>query len=171
MLQQLLSEIEQTRHELLELYNSIPDKNTAPEGRWSAREIMYHLYKTELGIAKIFRAGARVATIHPPKTDNELQEEYNGLQDIPIRRDVKIVAPDHIQPSGLEPNVDVVALLAQSRAMLLQYAPVKTDEELRTMSFAHPVRGLLTLYGWISFIGVHEQRHANQMSELNNKHI
>ena len=166
MLQQYLHETEQARVALLALYQSIPDNNNAPEGRWSAREILYHLYKTELGIAKIYRAGARAATMHIAKTDEELTSEHNGLQEVVERRDVKIIAPDHIQPSDLPPDIDVVELLAQSRSMLLQYIALRTDDDLRSMSFAHPVRGLLTLYGWITFVGVHEQRHTEQMSEL-----
>lgn len=153
------------RTALVELYARCSSVEQAQEGRWSAKEILYHLYKTELNIAKLIRASQRMASVESPRTDTELAEERTVISAVAVVGERKVSAPENLVPVDIPDGADVLALLQESRSALLEYAQSKTEEEMRSHMIPHPVRGPMTLYGWLYFVAMHEARHTTQLEE------
>lgn len=163
-----LDMLDSTRKELLKTYDGFGESATTRpnEFTWSAHDILAHLHLSEFGIAKMIRVFGRVATPHPPFTDEQLEQERLILSEVLSDRTTKHNAPEPIKPNDATAQTDVYASIQDSRELLLSSAQKLTDEQLRSHSFAHPIRGNLTLYGWLWFVATHELRHLEQMKQL-----
>ncbi len=157
-------ELAAAREALLGVYARVSDPNVPPsDGGWTARQIMHHLYLSENGIARVYRAVERVATPCELFNDEKLLAERDVLSAWVSNRDIKVEAPDRIQPLELGYDVDVLAQLAVSRDLLIDFSNSLSDEHLRSYTFLHPIRGALSLYGWLWFVAAHERRHTEQL--------
>jgi uncharacterized damage-inducible protein DinB len=163
-----LDMLDKTRKELLGMYEEFGESATLRpnEFTWSAHDILSHLYLSEFGIAKMIRVFGRVATPHAAFSDEQLEQERATLSEVLSNRTEKHNAPDTIKPTDASVQTDILSSLQQSRELLLSSAQKLTDEQLRSYSFPHPIRGNLTLYGWLWFVATHELRHTEQMREL-----
>ncbi len=167
MIKHYHDELSAARTELLRVYHRVPDPNVKKDiTTWSAREIMHHLFLSEQGIAKVYRALDRVCAPCPAYSDGDLEQERDGLTSFLANRNERVQAPERIQPIDLDESVDVLAELHSSRDLLMSQSGARSDEQLRSFTFPHVLRGNLSLYGWLWFIAQHERRHTEQIRLL-----
>ncbi|MDB4916548.1 MAG: DinB-like domain protein, partial [Gemmatimonadetes bacterium] len=60
----------------------------------------------------------------------------------------------------------VLELLDASRAVLRDALAGADGLALGSIKHTHPAFGELDLYQWVLFVGLHERRHAGQVSEV-----
>jgi hypothetical protein len=136
-----------------------------PEGRWSAVEIAYHLHIVEKGIVRglqKFFAEQR----HEPVPIEAIEAKWHSNNAALLDRSLKAPAPERAIPLNPPPLQDVLALLEQSRAALLQFLEGKSYTDLASVSFLHALFGVISGPLWLSMIAEHEVRHVEQMREL-----
>lgn len=164
LIEEYLQKLATARAELLRVFEATEQKDHAPEGKWTAQQILTHLYLSENGIARIFRSAERVCQHHPPLSDEQLADERRHMAEQFLDRSIKLTAPERITP--VEAMADSEQQLKASRQMLLDCSAELSDEQLRSLSFPHPLRGDISLYGWLWFVAHHEMRHTEQLQEL-----
>jgi hypothetical protein len=81
-------------------------------------------------------------------------------------RTQKFVAPDEVRPRGGLSVADSLARLRKSRAAFEALRPRVERVDLSAATYPHPAFGPLNLYQWLAFIGIHEQRHLDQIERL-----
>lgn len=140
-------------------------ESVPPAGRWSAADVLEHCCITEKSIAGILLRADRIATPCEPMSDDRLTEERHITTGALSDRTRRVMASDRLQPVE-HPDFEVIlANLQRSREALFNAARARSDLQLRSMVFAHPLRGDLSLYGWLWFAACHERRHAEQIVE------
>jgi DinB superfamily len=89
-----------------------------------------------------------------------------GLLDI-LRdsKGAKLKAPERIQPTGKFSVAESIQLIEQSSAQLRELQPRVAELDGAAVTFDHPVFGPLNLYEWIVLIGLHQNRHLQQIEE------
>ncbi|OAO89097.1 hypothetical protein AXX17_ATUG04520 [Arabidopsis thaliana] len=127
-------------------------------GKWTIMQVLDHLYLMERAITKGLSAAIASGEDHPTELKPFL---------LTLDRTRRIDAPAPLVPSAVRQSLSSVhAKLDQSRAALLQAVEGISDEVLERRSYPHPVFGLMDVKQWLSFVGVHEQRHMEQIKEL-----
>ena len=146
-----------------------PAKRDAPSvnGRWSLSQIIEHLALVEGGLTRLIRkrvADARAAGLGP---ETEISSVLWSLDvSRALDRGQQIEAPDRVRPTGALTTDDAWHQL-QAAHLDVREAVASTDGlAIGQISHPHPSFGVLNLYQWIVFIGVHELRHAQQIREL-----
>ncbi|HEX8069238.1 MAG TPA: DinB family protein [Pyrinomonadaceae bacterium] len=138
----------------------------AEAAAWTPAEIVEHLAIIEGNMVRLVTKllgkaeSAAGGTPAPPMPAFSLDEQAARA------RAQKFVAPEEIRPRGDVPLADSLAGLRASRAALHDLRPrVETADGTRA-HYPHPFFGPLDLYQWLAFIGVHEQRHLDQLERL-----
>lgn len=147
-----------------QIFDFVSDLNSdqlntkAEPGTWSIAQILDHLYLMERAITHQINVTLTHGTIAP----TDIKPFHLTLD-----RSRRIEAPAHVVPSD-EPKTleELQDELNQSRTSFLHVLEGHSDEELTQLSFPHPVFGLMDLKQWKEFIGLHEQRHLEQMREV-----
>ncbi|EMA6342142.1 DinB family protein [Bacillus cytotoxicus] len=160
-LETLLQSLQATRHALLsevEMLNDT-DVNIKPRrDKWSIIQIMHHLHLVEQSVtsALVYALQKREGKFVP----------FKDLQ-LMLDRTYKREAPQQMQPTEtLMKKQQGIQLLEHSRQELLHTLHSIIDEkELYQNSLKHPVFQELSLYQWIQFLDLHEQRHLTQLKE------
>ena len=137
------------------------------EGAWSVAEIVEHLSITEGNMVRLvskllgkIESEADESSVAPQSMSPFSLDDY--VEQIST---VKLEAPEAIRPVGV-PLGDSLARLAETRATLNALrSRVEACDGTRA-HYPHPFFGPLDLYQWLAFIGMHEQRHFNQMERL-----
>ena len=132
-------------------------------GKWSAAEVLEHLYLTYTGTIKGFSrvAAGRHSPSGPTWKHRMLRFVVLGLSHMPTGRE----APPHTRPRGL-PVEKVVAEIGPTISEM--------DETIsrweRTLGggrlLDHPILGPLTGAGWRKFHLVHGRHHLKQIHRL-----
>jgi DinB family protein len=162
--------LEEAREHLLielSLASNLTDAHGAEPGHWSPAEIVFHLYKTEKSVARLFQ-NALAATHGPPAKKETLHAEWERIRRFVRWRPEKAKAPVFVEPTGAPALAEGLGLLAASRQQLTQTARGLTWEQLISIARPHPFEfvGVLTGAGWLSLVAAHELRHAGQVREL-----
>ncbi|RUT28420.1 DinB family protein [Paenibacillus zeisoli] len=127
-------------------------------GQWSIAQILDHLYLMERGIAHQVGVTLKQGQAAPTSA-----KPFH----LTLDRTRRIEAPPHMvpteEPKSLEQLKDQ---LEQSRASFIRVYEGRSDEQLTQLSFPHPVFGLMDLKQWEEFVGLHEQRHLEQIREI-----
>lgn len=160
----LKTELLASRVEVLTAYSSV--QGVAVDAGWSPEEIMHHLFKTEYGIAKMFRASERICSHHPEKSTTELDEEYQIITTKLANRNEAAIAPEAVAPTDFSDSLDVVAQLERSRLLFMEMIDQKFEHDLSANSFPHGFFGEISLFGWMIFIARHELRHVDQLRSI-----
>lgn len=136
------------------------------EGRWTIAEILEHLAVSHESMGKAVRRLARMAESkgEPCTEDTSVINciDRNNLA-VPRR---KRQAPDFVLPSSKMPVAEALSRLEASRTQLLELLPSMARFELSEVKTAYPLLGDLNAYQWILMIGIHEVRHAAQISAI-----
>ncbi|HEX8283699.1 MAG TPA: DinB family protein [Pyrinomonadaceae bacterium] len=167
---EIYEHIDATRGRLLRAVEGLSDEEQrfrpAPD-RWSAAQLCEHLSIVEGNVAGLVgkllgkaeesgEARAADAPFAPVSI-----EEF-----VAITRDVKIKAPERLNPSDSPPLAEALAALAASRAALHSLRPRIERADGHALRFPHPAWGPLNLYQWLLFVGAHESRHLAQIEAL-----
>lgn len=135
---------------------------------WTATEIVEHLALIEgrllqmmtMMLTKAESAGAG-------KKDAPVEIEPFTLDEFVERsRTEKYTAPEAVRPSGEVSLADALAKLRRSREGLHNLRPRIEATDLSNVTYPHPAFGPLNFYGWLAFIGIHEERHLRQAERL-----
>lgn len=154
----------QIREELLSLVNELTDEqlNTRiEEGSWSIAQVLEHLYLLEKSVTNLIQRKLKSDTTKPV-VNKPLKHTLN--------RSLKIDAP-----SFLEPHEEFLSLekakgmLEESREGFVRSFEGVERSFLEQKSYVHPIFGDLNLAQWVEFIGLHEQRHMDQIKEIKEK--
>jgi hypothetical protein len=78
----------------------------------------------------------------------------------------KFNAPDTIKPEGTSSISESLIRMDKSRAALHALRPRMERVDLSNVTFPHPAFGPMNLYYWLVFIGLHEARHLQQISDV-----
>ncbi|MES9701253.1 DinB family protein [Bacillus sp. JJ927] len=153
----------ETRNNLLEeitllsnaQFNSKPDMN-----KWSIAQVCHHLVLLDERAIKVISFGL--------KEIDSLQIERQEIHSILLDRTKKFIAPEILEPS-LEPFEvqQMIDLLNDSRKKLMTFLSKVEDVSILTKkSVKHPALGELLLDQWVELIYLHEQRHIEQIKEV-----
>ena len=144
----------------------------ADESAWTVAEIVEHLATLERRLSQLAAmmvgkvesvaasAGGTGAGDAPHFKPFSLEEQ------VARAREQKFVAPEEVRPRGGVPVADSLARLRESRAAFEALRPRVERADLSAATYPHPAFGPLNFYQWLAFIGVHEQRHLNQIERL-----
>ncbi|MCZ8522244.1 MULTISPECIES: DinB family protein [Paenibacillus] len=128
------------------------------EGRWTIAQVLEHLYLIEKSLTRAMAKTLREGEVRPVETKPFFQT---------LDRSRLFPAPPYLVPAeGYYTKEELRGKLDASRQDLEQLLAGISDEVLAQKSFPHPVFGLMDLRQWLTFIGVHEQRHWGQIEEL-----
>ncbi|AFH59363.1 DinB family protein [Paenibacillus caseinilyticus] len=128
------------------------------EGKWTIAQVLEHLYLMEKAITASMSRELNGGEIRPA-------EEKNFFLTLDRSRSVPAPAP-LVPAEGFYTMNELKDKLGESRRTIEELLAGIPDEELAQRSFLHPVFGLMDLRQWLTFIGVHEQRHWGQIEEL-----
>ncbi len=168
-LTELLDYLETQRTRVLDAAAPLPRERwavrPAPD-QWSVAEVCFHLHRVERGVAKLIdkRVSEARAMGHPAELDASSvlgTLDGRGLMD----RSRRLVAPERVSPQELPDPAVVQQQLEESRAMLRAALAEADGLALGTITHLHPVLGEIDLYQWILFVGQHEARHVEQITE------
>jgi hypothetical protein len=135
-----------------------------PKGKWSAAEVLEHLFLTYTGTIKAFEramhSGRPLAS--PPTIKHRLQAfVVFGLNYLPSGRK----APPHALPRGLIPeqvNADI-----QGKIHAMEEIIGECERRLGSGPLLdHPILGPLTAKQWRKFHLIHGRHHARQIAHL-----
>ena len=144
---------------------SVQDLKRHPEGKWSAAEVLEHLYLTYTGTVKGFerclQAGKPLART-PLLKDRMQTFVVTGLGYLPEGRK----APERTQPHGMRADEvarDIGPLIAALDEVI---ARCEARFGKRTRVLDHPILGPLTGRQWRKFHWVHGRHHVKQIQRL-----
>ena len=136
----------------------------APD-RWSVAEIVEHVARIDLGVAKLIalRSGEPVTATPEQLAEAQLTPERITW----VRsRDQRVEAPERVRPAGLLSPEEALSQLGGARAALKAAYLAADPAVLDGAVHPHPLIGPITLRGWIALAAHHDARHAQQVAEL-----
>jgi hypothetical protein len=135
-------------------------------GKWSAANILEHLYLTYTGTIKGFErcleAGKPLAR-KPTLRDRVAVAYVLWLNHLPEGRK----APANTTPRGIEPEKVMQEIDQKIQAMgdLIDQCEAKFGDGIKLLD--HPILGPLTASEWRKFHFLHGRHHARQIARLN----
>lgn len=162
MEKQLITEIENTSGELLQVIDSFEQANFNQipfEGSWTPGQVTEHIFLSVSGILTALN-GRTVPT------DRDPRRMVAPLRDAFLNFNIKMQSPDFILPSA-EPKDKTTFLQALKDTWTGIEKAARTEElEVTCLDFEMPTVGTLTRIEWISFAVVHTQRHIHQLKKI-----
>jgi len=136
-----------------------------PEGKWSAAEVLEHLYLTYTGTIKglerCLQAGKPLASPITLKQRARVTL-VTKLSYLPKGKK----APEHSTPKGMSPDRVIAEIGSQIATMGELLAQCEARHGARTRLLNHPILGPLTARQWRKFHWVHGRHHMKQISIL-----
>ena len=168
-LQEIDGFLTERRAEVLDAVASLGDAEhvVVPPGAWSVATIVEHLRLTETSVSKLLH----VTVSRLPADGRVMETETDSvLHRIDHSRmansDRRVAAPSIVQPRTDLALADSLAGLEASRAMLRNSLREADGLALGNFTFPNLAYGMIDLYQWLVFLGLHESRHAGQIREL-----
>ena len=134
-------------------------------GKWSATEVLEHLYLTYVGttkgLEKVLSRGAPIAT-RPSLKHRVFTFTVVGLRYIPAGFE----APSRVQPRGMpieQVRTEIWAKLAEMDATISQ-CEARFGRRVKLLD--HPIVGALTAPQWRTLHVVHGRHHRKQLIRL-----
>ena len=131
---------------------------------WTITQIVEHISIVDEGASKICarllgKSEAVAAAAGGVTVSDNFRKHYSMINE------VKLEAPDRVQPTGTQTIAESIARIDGNRARLgeLRSSFEITDD---TAKFPHPYFGDMSAVEWLILIGGHEQRHADQIRRL-----
>jgi len=160
----LFSELSRAQSQFLQAADAVPSEywKTSPgDGRWSAAELVAHLFMVERAVIE---KADRVSQ-HPPKQIPFFKKFHIPMALVESRW-VRRKSPMPINQETLTDKEAMLARLREVRERSLAFLEEVRNRDLREYYWKHPALGMLNTYGWIRFIAAHEIRHTKQMREI-----
>jgi len=136
-----------------------------PAGKWSAAEVLEHLYRTYTSTVKGFTRCVQAG--HPLVTPPTLQQRIAagitvGLGIMPGKRE----APAYTRPQGMPLEKILAELESQIAAMDAIISQCEERHGKRVKLLDHQILGPLTGKQWRKFHWVHGRHHIRQIERL-----
>jgi hypothetical protein len=160
------SYLERLRKELEDAMGSATpiDLTVAPAGKWSAAQILEHLFltykHTDRGLMKCLEQGAPLAKQATLK-DRVATFLVVRLGYFPAGRE----APERSVPRGMSPEDARQAIAPELQKMGASLDDCERKFGVRTKILDHPILGPLTAHEWRAFHWVHGRHHARQIRQ------
>ena len=126
---------------------------------WSMAEVIEHVTKSDRGIHGLAASVLRPfeAGEHSAIDDTEIATIFDGDGPPP---------PDAQEPSGTWTNrAAAIDQFTEASAALAAWYE-STDADLRSLTYAHPIFGLLDGVQWLLFAASHHDNHTRDLLEL-----
>lgn len=167
--QEIVTEIEGIRQSIYDTVAPLSqvqlDFKPAPD-RWSISENLSHLNKVERGLPKLYALLLQKLEEAGWKPETE-GSALHSLDDTILAVDgPKFQAPERVLPVSDLSKDEVLAALRQSRQAVLEAVMPAPEYDLSGVQWPHPALGNINFYQWVLFIGLHEQRHLNQIHTI-----
>ena len=170
-IEELIEFLAQHRRRVHEAVASVPaelrERKPAPD-RWSVAEVIEHLAMIEQRVAALLTkrvTGARASGVGPDPDTSSVVASYVDA-DAVIDRAMKIVAPEAVRPTGTVDASAGTQALVLSRAAMVTALQNANGVALGDLMQTHPALGPLNMYHFIVALGLHDQRHAAQIREI-----
>lgn len=168
-LQEIDGFLTERRAEVLDAVASMhePERALLPPGAWSVASILDHLRLTETSVSKLLHVTVSRLPAEARVPETETESVLHRLD--PSRmanRDRRVVAPAIVQPRTDVALAEALAGLDASRTSLRNSLREADGLALGNFTFPNLAYGMIDLYQWLVFIGLHESRHACQIREL-----
>ncbi|MFD1886044.1 DinB family protein [Paenibacillus wenxiniae] len=136
----------------------------AHAGQWSIAQVLEHLYLMETAITT--RMGAVLQQNEPTPPPLSQHSDAPSFRLTPDRSR-RIEAPADLVPADKHmTRQELYTRLSRSRSHLEELLQTADPQQLQQKTMNHPVFGSMTLEEWVEFIGLHEQRHLEQMKDI-----
>lgn len=164
---ELLDHLERSQNALRVAIDGVPasqrDRRPAPD-RWSVAQIVEHLAHTAAQVASLLgrglrqleKAGLRPAGDLPPVLPTIDQQRL-------LDRERKVTAPPTVQPRHGLTCEQAWQTFTESRQALADTLRAGDGIDTGSIKAPHPALGEIDFHQWIAFVGLHEQRHAEQI--------
>ncbi|WP_458119679.1 DinB family protein [Paenibacillus sp. Z6-24] len=145
------------------LDESILNEHARPD-QWTIAQVMEHLYLMETAITD--------RLIQTLQQNEPTPAPISGATSTPsfhltLDRSRHTPAPPELVPADKHLTLtELRTRLDRSRSRLEETIAAASSEDLRGKTMNHPIFGPLTLEEWHEFVGLHEQRHLEQMKEI-----
>lgn len=166
-LNELLSYVDRETSALRDVYESVPpderDVRTDP-ARWSPAEIVKHLAIVDQRIVQLLGKLIDQARALPPETDTSPLLPSPVVSRV-LDRSRRFKTSQASEPLQTDRDRVWDELMATRRA-LADVVATGDGLALGSVSAPHPALGTFNGYEWITFVGAHAARHADQMLEM-----
>ncbi len=138
-----------------------------PDGeKWSIRQIVEHLAMVDQGAARICQKLLIEAKATGKTSNGSIAISGNFQQLIEKIGDVKVEAPERVQPTG---NVSVSESIDRINDNQVNFDSMRQELEIYDLTepkFPHPYFGPISAVEWLVVAGGHEYRHTRQIERL-----
>jgi hypothetical protein len=159
---------DRVRSDLKDLVASISDEQAtqlADNERWNIAQIVEHISIVDEGASKICARLLANSDRTAPKTSGKLVVSDNFLKHYSSINEVKLEAPERVQPTGNVSIADSLIRMDENRRRLRELQP-KFESTVNTATFPHPYFGEMSAVEWLILIGGHEARHTEQIRRI-----
>ena len=141
-----------------------------PGGGWCGAELVFHMGRTEGATTKMLEGLFAKALADGLAADTETTSLVHSLDylRVPDRHGRRFEAPERLRPPA---DADLASSWESLRTVRERTDRAVASEDgldLTKISAPHPIFGPINGYQWILFIGLHEERHLNQLKETLN---
>jgi hypothetical protein len=168
---QIFETIDETRERLYQRVEGLTDEQANAHthaNAWSVTDIMEHLTIMEDRLARMMKVMlAKAEGVSVDSNGGTIEIKPFSLDRFIERsQGEKYVAPEAVRPSGTVHLPDLLARMRASREELRALQPRIEATDLSMATYSHPAFGPLNFYQWLAFIGLHEQRHLDQIESV-----
>ncbi|HEY0319681.1 MAG TPA: DinB family protein [Pyrinomonadaceae bacterium] len=167
---EIFDSIDETRARLrarLDSVTSAEESQRPNADRWSVAEITEHLSIIEGRVSKLFPVMLTKAEAGGlQRSPDQPFQPVTVAEMVERSKREKYVAPETATPTGTVSITDSLARLEHSREAIRALSPRLEALDLTSVTYPHPVFGMLNTYQWLIFLGAHEERHLRQIESL-----
>jgi DinB superfamily len=168
---QIFEAIDETRQRLFNRVEGLTDEqaNAQPGANaWSVKDIIEHLTIMEDRLVRMMKVMLTKAEGASARSNGGAVEikPFSLEKLIERSRSEKYTAPEAVRPSGTAHLPDLLAKMRGSREELRALQSRIEATDLSAFTYPHPAFGPLDFYQWLALIGLHEERHLNQIESV-----
>lgn len=165
MAKEIINQLESALNDTLNLVDSLSENelNKIPfEGSWTAAQVARHLYKSEVGIDKMFY------TLSKP-VERAPDQKAAWLKELFLNFETKMKSPDFIQPEEQHYDKEILTnSLKAEKEKVLEAVNISNLNEEAMLGDDHPLKGSTKLE-ILHFLTYHTMRHNHQIREIKKK--
>ena len=157
--------IDKSTADTLALIETLDDVKATklPEKGWSALQVLEHIVLVDNSVLALLLK-PRVANLELPK-EHFGAEKLRGIL-IDTRSTSKIESPEAFHPRGLFKNLNEVKKAFEKIRNNFKNVIESGELVLDGAQFKHPRLGEMTVRDWLNFIALHNERHLEQIKQL-----
>jgi hypothetical protein len=136
----------------------------APD-RWSLAECAEHIALSEDRLLELITLQVLKSPAAPERKAEVAGKDETVLKMVPDRGQ-RFQAPEMLQPKKtFATRAELIKHFKASRAKTVDFVK-KSQDDLRSHFFEHPVLTQLDAYQWVLLISAHTERHTHQIEEV-----